>query len=103
MVVKKVTEKWVKAQVVKMLKELDAYYFYPVASGYMRTGVPDIVACYKGRFLGIECKANGNRTTEIQDRNLVAIKKNGGIAVVIDENNLDQLREMLHGSSWELG
>jgi hypothetical protein len=103
MVVKKVTEKWVKAQVVKMLKELDAYYFYPVASGYMRTGVPDIVACYRGRFLGIECKANGNRTTEIQDRNLVAIKKNGGIAVVIDENNLDQLREMLHGSSWELG
>ena len=93
----KVTEKWVKAQVVKMLKELDAYYFYPVASGYMRTGVPDIVVCYKSHFLGIECKANGNRTTEIQDRNLVAIKKNGGIAVVIDENNLDQLKEMLHG------
>jgi hypothetical protein len=94
---KKVTEKWVKAQVVKMLKELEAYYFYPVASGYMRTGVPDIVVCYKSHFLGIECKANGNRTTEIQDRNLVAIKKNGGIAVVIDENNLDQLKEMLYG------
>lgn len=94
---KKVTEKWVKAQVVKMLKELDAYYFYPVASGYMRTGVPDIVVCYKSHFLGIECKANGNRTTEIQDRNLVAIKKNGGIAVVVDENNLDQLKEMLFG------
>jgi len=94
---KKVTEKWVKAQVVKMLKELDAYYFYPVASGYMRTGVPDIVVCYKSHFLGIECKANGNRTTEIQDRNLVAIKKNGGIAVVIDEHNLDQLKEMLYG------
>jgi hypothetical protein len=94
---KKVTEKWVKAQVVKMLKELEAYYFYPVASGYMRTGVPDIVVCYKSHFLGIECKANGNRTTEIQDRNLVAIKKNGGIAVVIDENNLDQLKEMLFG------
>ena len=94
---KKVTEKWVKAQVVKMLKELDAYYFYPVASGYMRTGVPDIVVCYKSHFLGIECKANGNKTTEIQDRNLVAIKKNGGIAVVIDEHNLDQLKEMLYG------
>jgi hypothetical protein len=63
----------------------------------MRTGVPDIVVCYKSHFLGIECKANGNRTTEIQDRNLVAIKKNGGIAVVIDENNLDQLKEMLYG------
>ena len=94
---KKVSEKWVKAQVVKMLKELEAYYFYPVASGYMRTGVPDIVVCYNSHFLGIECKANGNKTTEIQDRNLIAIKKNGGIALVVDENNLDELKEMLHG------
>ena len=94
---KKVTEKWVKAQVVKMLKDVDAYYFYPVASGYMRTGVPDIVACLNGRFLGIECKANGNKTTEIQDRNLVEIKKNGGIAMVVDENNLDELKEYLYG------
>lgn len=97
MVAKKVSEKWVKAQVVKMLKDLDAYYFYPVASGYMRTGVPDIVACLNGRFLGIECKANGNKTTEIQDRNLVEIKKNGGIAMVVDENNLDELKEYLYG------
>jgi hypothetical protein len=80
-----------------MLKELDAYYFYPVASGYMQTGVPDIVVCYRNHFLGIECKANGNKTTVIQDRNLVAIEKNGGIALVVDENNLDQLKEMLHG------
>ena len=97
MVTKKVNEKWVKAQVVKTLKELDAYYFYPVASGYMRTGVPDIVVCFKSHFMGIECKANGNKTTEIQDRNLIAIKKNGGIAVVVNEDNLDELKEMLHG------
>lgn len=97
MVEKKVSEKWVKAQVVKMLKELDAYYFYPVASGYMSAGVPDLVVCYKSHFVGIECKAGKNKTTEIQDRNLIAIKKNGGIAVVVNENNLDELKEMLHG------
>lgn len=97
MVAKKVSEKWVKAQVVKMLKELDAYYFYPVASGYMRTGVPDIVVCFKSHFIGIECKAGTNKTTEIQDRNLIAIKKNGGYALVVNETNLDELKEMLHG------
>ena len=97
MVEKKVTEKWVKAQVVKMLKDVDAYYFYPVASGYMRTGVPDIVVCFKSHFMGIECKAGNNKTTEIQDRNLVAIKKNGGIAVVVNEKNLDEFKEYLYG------
>ena len=97
MVAKKVSEKWVKAQVVKMLKELEAYYFYPVASGYMRTGVPDIVVCFKSHFIGIECKVGTNKTTEIQDRNLIAIKKNGGYALVVNETNLDELKEMLHG------
>ena len=96
---KKVSEKWVKAQVVKMLKELEAYYFYPVASAYMRTGVPDIVGCYKSHFIGIECKAGSNKTTEIQDRNLVAIKKNGGIAMVVNETNLDELKTYLYGLS----
>ena len=58
--VKKVTEKWVKQQVVKKLKDLGAYHFFPVANGYMSSGVPDIIACYQSQFIGIECKANGN-------------------------------------------
>ena len=58
MVKAKVTEKWVKRQVVKQLRELGAYYFFPVASGY-------------------------------------DIKISLGIALVIDENNLDKVTETL--------
>jgi len=94
---KPVKEKWVKAQVVKMLKDLDAYYFYPVASGYMSAGVPDIIACIQGRFIGIECKAGKNGTSILQDKNLVHIKKNGGVAVVVNEDKLTELKEMLYG------
>ena len=74
MAVTKVTEKWVKKQVTLKLKEMGAYYFFPVASGFMSSGVPDIVACWKGNFLGIECKANGNRPTALQIKNLVDIE-----------------------------
>ena len=88
---KKVTEKWVKRQVTKRLKELGAYYFFPVATGYMSSGVPDIVACYKSKFIGIECKANGNKPTPLQLKNLNEIKLCLGIALVIDENNLDDV------------
>lgn len=87
----------VKKQVKKLLEEVGAYYFSPMTSGYGKSGVPDIVVCYKSHFVGIECKAGKNKTTEIQDRNLIAIKKNGGIAVVVNENNLDELKEMLFG------
>ena len=59
-------EKKVKQRVVNLLKELDdVYYFFPATGGYGRSGVPDIVVCYKGMFYGIECKAGSNKATAL--------------------------------------
>ena len=90
-----VKEKWVKQQVVKMLKERHLYYFFPIAGAYTSIGVPDIVACVRGRFVGIECKAGNNRPTELQLRNLEAIRDNAGIALVVNENDLEALEQRL--------
>jgi Holliday junction resolvase len=92
---RKVLEKWVKQQVVKRLKERNVYYFFPVAGAYTSIGVPDIVACIRGRFVGIECKAGTNRPTELQLRNLESIRDNGGIAMVVNENDLEALEQRL--------
>lgn len=93
----KTPEAKVKAKVVAQLKELGAYYFYPVTGGFGSSGVPDIVGCYKGRFFGIECKAKGNKPTELQKMNLARIELNGGIALVIDESNADSVAELIGG------
>ena len=82
----------VKKKVVAQLKEMGAYYFYPVTGGYGFSGVPDIVGCYKGIFFGIECKAGGNKPTALQDKNLTDIRKQKGIAVVINEENIDSVK-----------
>lgn len=88
-------EKLVKQKVIKILKAAGAYYFYPVASGFMSSGVPDIVACYKGKFIGVECKSGKNKPTELQLRNLAAIKDNGGFGFVINEENIYMIEEFL--------
>lgn len=88
-------EKLVKTKAVSQLKALGAYYFYPVTSGYGASGVPDIVCCYKGRFIGIECKAKGNKPTTLQQMNLDKIAAQGGIALVIDETNVNELKGMI--------
>lgn len=93
----KTPEAKVKAKVVAQLKELGAYYFYPVTGGFGSSGVPDIVGCYKGRFFGIECKAKGNKPTELQRLNLARIELNGGVALVIDESNADSVAELIGG------
>jgi Holliday junction resolvase len=56
----------VKDAVVKVLKDEGVYYFFPMTHGMGRSGVPDIIACVDGRFVGIECKADGGRPTELQ-------------------------------------
>ena len=85
----------VKKKVVAILKELRAYYFYPVTGGYGGSGVPDIVGCYGGMFFGIECKAGKNKPTALQQKNLDAITKAGGIAMVINEDNIHEVEAHL--------
>ena len=85
----------VKRVVVKQLKELGAYYFYPVTGGYGGSGVPDIIGCYQGRFFGIECKAGKNKPTPLQEKNLTDISNNGGIAVVVNEQNMHDVVQLI--------
>ena len=87
----------VKRKVVNLLKKHSAYYFFPATHGYGRSGVPDIVACVSGSFFGIECKAGKNKPTPLQNKNLADIENANGIAVIVNEDSLDNLEGLL---SW---
>lgn len=89
-------ERKVKNKVVALLKEHGVYYFFPATYGMGRSGVPDVVCCYKGVFVGIECKAKNNKPTELQQRELAAIKQAGGVAFVINETNINELERYLN-------
>ena len=85
----------VKAKVKKVLSEVGAYYAMPMGTGYGNAGVPDFLVCVRGRFVGIECKAEGNKPTALQLKNLADIESAGGLAFIIDENNVAELRNFL--------
>ena len=88
-------EKAVKAKVKAVLESEGVYYFMPPANGYGRSGVPDIIACVNGFFLAIETKANGNKPTALQIREIETIRRSNGVAVVVDETNWDMVRDMV--------
>jgi len=79
----------VKNKIKKVLKEKGIYYAMPATGGYGMSGVPDFLVCYKGKFYGIECKANGGKPTALQMDNLDRIEASGGYALVIDDTNVD--------------
>lgn len=88
-------EKRVKTKVEAVLKNEGAYYFFPATHGYGRSGVPDIIACVNGRFLAIECKAGGSKPTALQVREIENIRLAGGVAVVANEENWDEVRPLV--------
>lgn len=85
----------VKKKVVDLLKAAGAYYFFPATGGFGRSGVPDIVACRNGAFIGIECKAGSNKTTALQENELQKIRAAGGNAFVVSEDTLKYLPQYL--------
>ena len=86
----------VKAKVVKLLKEAGAYYFYASTHGFGRSGVPDLVCCMSGRFIGIECKAGKNKPTPLQEKEMAAIRAAGGTTLVINEDNINDVKELIN-------
>ena len=58
----------------------DVFYFKEHGGAYGTSGIPDIICCYKGRFLGLEAKLPGGKLTELQKRALDKITRAGGIA-----------------------
>jgi Holliday junction resolvase len=91
----KTPEALVKAKVKAVLESEGVYFFMPPANGFGRSGIPDIVACVNGLFLAIECKAGGNKPTALQIREIETIRRNNGVAVVVDETNWDMVRELV--------
>jgi hypothetical protein len=87
-------EKKVKDKVKQILKKHGVYFFNPVTGGYGSSGVPDIVCCYKGRFIGIETKAGNGKPTALQDKNLMDIVNSGGISIIVNENGIEYVEKM---------
>ena len=75
-------EKNIENKIKSYLKSKGAYYFKHHGNQYSQVGVPDIIACYKGRFIGIEVKNETGKTSPLQEINLKMINEAGGIGIV---------------------
>lgn len=67
-------------------------------SMYSHKGIPDLLLCYKGLFIGIEVKTEKGKTSKLQEIELKKIEDANGISMVIygkDKEKLFKLIEML--------
>lgn len=96
-----------RKEICDWLKEIGAWYVCTNSQGYGRKGIPDILACVRGKFVAIEVKVLPDKPSPWQMRELKAVQDAHGISVVAysvealnrilgfelnrDENSLGQL------------
>ena len=77
------TEQQIQAKIIKFLEtEYDAYTVKVITA--TKSGVPDIICCVEGMFVGIEVKrpSTKNNVSKLQMYNLAKIEKAGGLGFV---------------------
>jgi hypothetical protein len=73
-----------------------AWVYKPPGGMFGRAGTADCLLCWRGIFVAIEVKAEGNSPTELQLRSLRSINAAGGIGAVLtgkDEFRLAAIRD----------
>ena len=96
------TEAQIKNLVKEYLKSLGdkCCWFMPAANMYGRAGVSDFIVCFIGKFVAIECKAEGkrNNTSSLQKKFLDDVVVAGGSAWVVScEDDMRSKAVILEG------
>ena len=83
------------SQIKNYLASKGAYCEKIFGGGYQSSGIPDILCCYKGLFIGIEVKSptGKGRASDIQKLKIKAIRDAGGVAFITD--NIEDVERVL--------
>lgn len=86
-------EKAVVKRIQNYLTSIGAYHVK--TTGVRIAGTPDILACYRGRFIAIEVKRPGNEKgiTKLQEKRLKEVVKAGGVSIIATD--VQQVKDLI--------
>jgi Holliday junction resolvase len=91
------SEKQFENKIKKFLKDEGCWFLkYWAGAAYTKSGIPDLLICCNGYFLGVEVKAPRGKPSELQLWNIEKIKEAGGIGLVLYPKDFDSFKELIH-------
>lgn len=88
-------EKQFENQVKAFLKEQGCYSLKTWSNGVQRQGVPDLLVCCNGYFVGVELKNETGKPSELQLWNIEKIREAGGFAFVLYPSGFNKFKEFI--------
>lgn len=96
MVKKMAAEKNFENRIKGMLKKYGCWYVKYWGGGkFTKDGVPDLIICGNGFFIGCEVKAENGTATEIQKHTLNKIYISGGYAVLLYPKDFEAFTQLI--------
>lgn len=89
-------EKNFENRVKKFLESEGCWCVKYFANAYTKSGIPDLLVCCNGHFLGVELKGPKGRPSELQLWNIEKIMKAGGIGIVLYPDGFDNFKELIY-------
>ena len=81
-------------KISEYLKSVPDLFFWKEHGGmYGTAGIPDLIVCYRGRFIGLECKVGKNETTVLQSLTIRRILRAGGYAMVV--RSVEEVKQLI--------
>lgn len=93
-------EKRFENKVKDWLTDQGAWFVKYFANRNTKAGVPDILACLNGHFIGIEVKSQSGRPSKLQLVNCDKITQAGGLAVVLYPSGFDEFKALILGGCY---
>lgn len=89
-------EKIFENKIKKYLKEQGCWFIkYWAGAAFTKEGIPDILCCCNGKFLGIEVKAPKGKPSDLQLYNLKKIDEAGGFGILLYPKDFEKFKELI--------
>lgn len=89
-------EKQFEKKVREFLKTLPNQWNFKVfGNAFQESGIPDIIGCINGRFIGLEIKSSRGKASDLQLYKIDLINKAGGYATVVSPKNWEDVKSKL--------
>ena len=87
-------EKDIVKKILDYLATLSQCFAWKEHGGqYAQSGIPDIICCYKGKFVAFEVKTDTGKLSKLQEITLYRIQEAEGIAVKV--TSLEEVKKIL--------
>lgn len=83
-------------KIMRYLRSVPGCFCWKEHGGmYGTAGIPDIICCFRGKFLAFEVKTQTGKTTPLQEATIQKINSCAGMAAVV--RSVDDVKEVIGG------